>query len=109
MRESDEMTSSHCEVAQQLALRLGMRSEVQAALRQVFERWDGKGLPARLKGEQLALPVRVGHIAQQAALYDRLGGAESAIAMARQRAAATLFAMQHNLIQETDEPPAAAP
>jgi HD-GYP domain-containing protein (c-di-GMP phosphodiesterase class II)/DNA-binding CsgD family transcriptional regulator len=86
MRESNEMATGHCEVAELLAGRLGMRPQVQAALRQVFERWDGKGMPTRLKGEQLALPVRVGHIAQQAALFHQLGGTESAIAMARQRA-----------------------
>jgi HD-GYP domain-containing protein (c-di-GMP phosphodiesterase class II) len=86
MREGGEMTAGHCEVAQQLARRLGMQTQVQTALGQVFERWDGKGMPARLKGEQLALPVRVGHIAQQAALFHQIGGTESAIAMARQRA-----------------------
>jgi HD-GYP domain-containing protein (c-di-GMP phosphodiesterase class II)/DNA-binding CsgD family transcriptional regulator len=86
MRESTEMTVGHCEVAQLLAGRLGMRPGVQAALRQVFERWDGKGMPARLKGENLALSVRVAHIAQQAALFHQIGGTESAIAMARQRA-----------------------
>jgi|SRR5579859_865166 len=35
----------HCEVAQRLAVRLGLGSNVVRALNQLFERWDGKGAP----------------------------------------------------------------
>jgi HD-GYP domain-containing protein (c-di-GMP phosphodiesterase class II) len=85
-RESTELYGAHCEVAQNLARRLGMSPQVQAGLGQVFERWDGKGLPTGVKHEQLMLPVRVAHLAQQAALFHRMSGVEGAIAMARQRA-----------------------
>src|SRR5207248_644313 len=76
----------HCEVAQQLAGRLGLSAEVERALGQVFERWDGRGLPARVKGEQIAPAARVVGLAQDAALFFRLGGVEAAVAVARRRA-----------------------
>jgi HD domain len=41
---------AHCEVAQAIAARLGLADEVSLALGQVFERWDGRGAPAGLKG-----------------------------------------------------------
>ena len=44
------MFSSHCEVAQRLAERLGFKANVVYALGQLYERWDGKGLPKGLKG-----------------------------------------------------------
>src|SRR6266511_3645887 len=38
--------AGHCEVTQAHALHLGLGTEIQAALGDVFERWDGNGLPA---------------------------------------------------------------
>ena len=81
-----ENTLSHCEVAQRLAERLGFESRIQQDLWQMFERWDGHGLPRRLKGEAVALPVRVVQLAQDAETFYRLGGAEAAVAVARERA-----------------------
>jgi HD-GYP domain-containing protein (c-di-GMP phosphodiesterase class II) len=78
--------ASHCEVAQRLAARLGFGTVLQAALAQVFERWDGRGVPRGLKREQLVVPVRVVQLAQDAVVYDRLSGPEAAVAMARRRA-----------------------
>src|SRR5712692_318955 len=44
-----EQFSGHCEVAQRLAERLGFGSTLLHALGQLYERWDGKGLPHGLK------------------------------------------------------------
>src|SRR5581483_1033930 len=84
-RESNELYVGHCEVARSLAKRLGVTPKVQAGLGQVFERWDGKAMPGRLKHDQLMLIVRVAYLALQAALVHRMSGVEGAIAMARQR------------------------
>jgi HD-GYP domain-containing protein (c-di-GMP phosphodiesterase class II) len=46
-----------------------MRRPVQAALGQIFERWDGKGYPNGLRGEQIGLPMRVAHVATQAMAF----------------------------------------
>jgi len=56
--------AAHCEVAERLAARLGLSAGVQRCLGQVYERWDGRGLPKGLKGEAIAPAVRVVCFAQ---------------------------------------------
>jgi HD-GYP domain-containing protein (c-di-GMP phosphodiesterase class II) len=77
---------AHCEVAQRLAERLGCGPEVQWALWHVYERWDGRGDPGRIKGAGLALPMRVVQLAQDAVAFHRWGGVDAATTMARERA-----------------------
>jgi HD-GYP domain-containing protein (c-di-GMP phosphodiesterase class II) len=74
-----------CEVAQRLAERLGFGEGMRVALGQVFERWDGKGIPGRVKGEQIATSMRVVTLAQDAITFHRLEGAEAAAKMAQER------------------------
>lgn len=77
--------AGHCEVAQRLAERLGFSGTVVDALGQLYERWDGRGEPNGLKGEAIVPAVRVVSLVQDAlAVYDA-HGADSAIAMVRQR------------------------
>jgi HD-GYP domain-containing protein (c-di-GMP phosphodiesterase class II) len=80
-----ESFAGHCEVAQRLAERLGFGESLIACLGQLYERWDGKGLPRKLKGDQVALPVQVVSLAQDAVFWHRVGGAEAAIATIRKR------------------------
>src|SRR5712691_4473014 len=54
-----EEFSGFCEVAQRLAGRLGFSEGVIHTLGQVFERWDGRGTPGGLKGEQIAPSMRI--------------------------------------------------
>ena len=51
--------SGHCEVAQRLAERLGLPPELRESLGQIYERWDGRGLPRGLSGEAVKFPVRL--------------------------------------------------
>ena len=82
-----ESFTGFCEVAQRLALRLGFSEGIQLALGQVFERWDGRGIPGRVKGENIALSMRIVALAQDAIIFHRLEGAEAAVTMARERKA----------------------
>jgi HD-GYP domain-containing protein (c-di-GMP phosphodiesterase class II) len=77
--------AGHCEVAQRLADRLGFGRSLIDCLGQVYERWDGKGLPRKLKGDQVALPVQVVSLAQDAVFWHRVGGADAAVATIRKR------------------------
>jgi len=79
------MFSGHCEVAQRLAERLGFDQHVIYGLGQLYERWDGKGLPKGLKGEAIAPAVLVVTLAQDLVLFHRLGGVEAALNVARER------------------------
>jgi HD-GYP domain-containing protein (c-di-GMP phosphodiesterase class II) len=77
---------AHCEVGQRLAGQLGLGLGVQDALTQIYERWDGRGRPRGLKGEEIARPLRIVLLAHQAVIFHRLGGIEAAVSMARERA-----------------------
>src|SRR6202521_2870931 len=78
-----------CEVAQRLAERLGFGEGMRVALGQVFERWDGKGIPGRVKGEHIATSMRIVALAQDAITFHRLEGAEAAGKMAQERKGTT--------------------
>ena len=80
------METTHCLVAGLFALRLGLGEPVRDALQHVFERWDGKGTPARLAGTQIALPARIVVLADIVEAFRRVGGLEAAVEVARRRA-----------------------
>jgi HD domain len=48
-----------------MARRLGLDPAVEQALLHVFERWDGKGSPRRLRGEAIAPPARLPRLAMR--------------------------------------------
>jgi HD-GYP domain-containing protein (c-di-GMP phosphodiesterase class II) len=64
----------HCEVAQMLADRIGLRDTVGRHVGATFERWDGKGVPDSLAGEAIPLPARIVSIARDVEVFHRAGG-----------------------------------
>jgi len=78
--------AGHCEVARMLASRLGLAGAVADGLGYVFERWDGTGVPDGVAGEALPFVVRVMSLANELEVHHRLGGPDTAVAMARKRA-----------------------
>jgi HD-GYP domain-containing protein (c-di-GMP phosphodiesterase class II) len=113
-RMTKETFAGHCEVAERLATRLGFNGGVVAALGQLYERWDGKGLPHGLRGEAVALSVRIVTLAQDAVVFARLGGCDAAVAMARERSghaydpriAARFCERAGDLMEDLEEAPA---
>jgi HD-GYP domain-containing protein (c-di-GMP phosphodiesterase class II) len=75
-----------CEVAQMLTDRLGLPEAVQNLFAHLTERWDGKGQPAGISGEQLPLPLRIADVARDAEFQRLLGGEEHAARVIRERA-----------------------
>jgi HD-GYP domain-containing protein (c-di-GMP phosphodiesterase class II) len=75
-----------CEVAQMLSDRLGTPPAVRDLFVHLTERWDGKGQPGRLRGEEIPLPLRIVHVARDAAFQRMLGGEEYAARVIRERA-----------------------
>ncbi|WP_448626012.1 HD domain-containing phosphohydrolase [Geodermatophilus sp. URMC 64] len=102
----------HCEVARMLAEQLGIDTEIQALLTQVFERWDGRGMPAGLRGEEIALPARIMHIARDAAAVHFAAGRPAAVEVVRRRGgggfdprlAATFCAHAAHILEPLDRP-----
>jgi HD-GYP domain-containing protein (c-di-GMP phosphodiesterase class II) len=75
-----------CETSIRLAAITGAGPRILAALNALCERWDGRGLPARLEGEALALPIRLQHIGHVAEVVHHRGGRAAAVAVVRRRA-----------------------
>jgi len=80
-----KMFIGHCEVAQRLAERFGFDKNVIHGLGQLYERWDGKGLPRHVKGEDLTPAVLVVALAQDMVLFHRLGGLGASLKTAQER------------------------
>jgi hypothetical protein len=78
------MMDAHCVVTAELAERLGLGPQVRDALQQAYERWDGRGHPEGLKGDEVAVSVRLMRLARVAEVFYRRGGAEAAVAVARE-------------------------
>jgi HD-GYP domain-containing protein (c-di-GMP phosphodiesterase class II) len=81
-----EHLAASCEVAHMLADRLGLPRSVGVLFDHFAERWDGKGQPGRAKQDQIPLPVRIVHVARDAAFQRMLGGEELAGRRIRERA-----------------------
>jgi hypothetical protein len=86
VRGHQKHLSALCEVAQMLSDRLGLPPSVRGLFVHLTERWDGKGDPAGLKGEEIPLPLRVIHVARDAAFQRLLGGDDHAVRVVRGRA-----------------------
>ena len=81
---------AHCAVSANLAQRLGLGDKVVTSLLQTFARWDGKGLPKGLGGDDILLPISVANLANLVEVRYRSGGFEAAREVARE-SRGTLF------------------
>lgn len=76
---------SHCTSAALLSERMQLGPGVHTALGFIFERYDGRGLPAGASGEAIPIEVRVAQLADMAEVHHRIGGVEGAVAMVGER------------------------
>jgi HD-GYP domain-containing protein (c-di-GMP phosphodiesterase class II) len=76
---------SHCITTGRMAERLGLGAEVRDPLQQVFARWDGRGVPAGIGGEDIAMPARLFHLADVVEVAHRSHGPDAALRLARAR------------------------
>ena len=77
--------TSHCLSTSMMAEQLGLGSQVSVALRQFFSRWDGRGVPEGVGGEDVDEVVRLFHVGNVTEVHARAGGIEAARAVARRR------------------------
>jgi hypothetical protein len=68
-----------CEVADVFAKRLGLDEDVRASLAASFERWNGRGLPARRKGREIPRPMRIAQVSQELEVLARIEGIDRAL------------------------------
>jgi HD-GYP domain-containing protein (c-di-GMP phosphodiesterase class II) len=77
--------TSHCLSTSTMAEQLGLGADVGTALRQFFSRWDGRGVPSGLGGDQIALVIRLFHVANVVEVHHRVYGVEGALSVVERR------------------------
>ncbi|MDQ4124952.1 MAG: HD domain-containing protein, partial [Actinomycetota bacterium] len=90
MRSVVETLVADCEVTGRFAERLGLGDPVSGPLQQKFARWDGKGVPAGLAGEDIPLPARVLGVTWRVEAEHRVHGLNAALELADRHAGATI-------------------
>ncbi|MBK5307601.1 MAG: hypothetical protein JJD92_13000 [Frankiaceae bacterium] len=85
-REVDGMIEQHAELARSLAERLELSEQVRDAVATSYERWDGKGFPGRVGGDDIPLTARIVQLAEYAEVAHRVGGVPAVLEMLRLRA-----------------------
>jgi HD-GYP domain-containing protein (c-di-GMP phosphodiesterase class II)/DNA-binding CsgD family transcriptional regulator len=83
--DAGAMIENHWRATNELAERLGLGDRVRESVYQTFERWDGKGVPAEARGEEILMPARLANLADVVEVYHRTGGVDAAVAVARER------------------------
>ncbi|WP_082975739.1 HD domain-containing phosphohydrolase [Mycobacterium sp. E2238] len=76
---------SHCTSAAVLADRIGLGPNVQAAVAFAFERYDGGGLPAGARGDEIPIQMRIAQLADMVEVHHRTYGVAGAVAMVSDR------------------------
>jgi HD-GYP domain-containing protein (c-di-GMP phosphodiesterase class II) len=84
-REVDDMIAHHAAIARTMAEQLSLPDEVVEAIGAAYERWDGRGWPGELEGEDVPLASRVAQVAEFIEVAHRMGGVEAAKRLARER------------------------
>ncbi len=84
-REVDDMVAHHAAIARMMAEQLSLPDEVIATIGAAYERWDGRGWPGELEGDEVPLASRVAHVAEFIEVANRIGGVEAAKQLARER------------------------
>ncbi|MGO8959537.1 MAG: HD domain-containing phosphohydrolase [Streptosporangiaceae bacterium] len=85
-RQLDGMISQHAKLAQTLAEQLDLPVSVREAVGAAYEQWDGRGWPGVLKADAVPKAARIAQLAEFIEVAHRVGGTESATALARRRA-----------------------
>ena len=76
-----------CEAGASFTRRFGLGEQVARIVQHIHARWDGKGVPRKLAGEQIEPGARVIALANQVEIFHRSAGRAETRAMARRRAA----------------------
>jgi HD-GYP domain-containing protein (c-di-GMP phosphodiesterase class II) len=102
---------SHCISTARLAEQFGLGPDVCGPLKQMFARWDGKGVPPDVRGDQIALSIRLFHVADIVEVHYHQHGVNAALEIARERRGAQFdpdivdeFCRHaHDLLSTTDD------
>ena len=80
------MIARHAQLAQMLAVELGLGDVAANALGAGYEQWDGKGWPGELSGEEVPIAARIAVMAEYLEVANRVHGVDAARSLAARRA-----------------------
>ncbi|MGE0062549.1 MAG: HD-GYP domain-containing protein [Xanthobacteraceae bacterium] len=75
---AQELMETRCDRGAEIARKMRFSENVIAAIRSFDEHWDGGGMPARLKGENIPIYSRISLVAQIADVFQVAHGIEAA-------------------------------
>ncbi len=84
-RAAESMLENHWRAADDLMSELGLDAVVRDTVEQSFERWDGRGIPKGLKGDEILATARLVNLADVVEVFHRAGGVGAAVSVACQR------------------------
>jgi HD-GYP domain-containing protein (c-di-GMP phosphodiesterase class II)/DNA-binding CsgD family transcriptional regulator len=84
-KQVDGFLRTHSALQTEFAASIGLPDQVCEALRHSYERWDGKGVPDGVRGNDIPLPARIVALADVVEVYNRTGGTGAACDAARER------------------------
>ena len=85
-RAAESMLENHWRASDDLMERIGLDSLVRDTVEQSFERWDGRGVPKGLRGEQILITSRLVNLADVVEVFHKASGVPAAVSVARERA-----------------------
>ena len=85
-RAAESMLENHWRASDDLMARVGLKALVRDTVEQSFERWDGRGIPNGLRGEEILVTSRLVNLADVVEVFHRAGGIAAAVSVAQERA-----------------------
>jgi HD-GYP domain-containing protein (c-di-GMP phosphodiesterase class II)/DNA-binding CsgD family transcriptional regulator len=85
-RAAESMLENHWRASDDLMSRIGINPLVRDTVEQSFERWDGRGIPRGLRGQEILITSRLVNLADVVEVFHRAGGVAAAVSVARDRA-----------------------
>ncbi len=85
-RAAESMLENHWRAADDLMSRVGLDQLVRDTVEQSFERWDGRGVPQGLKGDEILVTARLVNMADVVEVFHRAGGVQAAVSVRRSSA-----------------------
>jgi HD-GYP domain-containing protein (c-di-GMP phosphodiesterase class II) len=109
-RAAESMLENHWRASDDLMSRLGLDQRIRDTVEQSFERWDGRGVPNGLAGEEILITSRLVNLADVVEVFHRAGGVGAAVSVARERAGTqfdpelveTFAGAAHSILEELD-------
>src|SRR6185312_16312040 len=84
--DAESMLENHWRASDDLMERLGLDMRIRDTVEQSFERWDGRGVPKGLRGDEIRITSRIVNLADVVEVFYRAGGLSAAVSVARERA-----------------------